>query len=422
MVAAGGRRQGQQPVALVVGAGLGMATLCSVALALVQPLPSAHQYWLSVQLCAWLAAIWALWLLRPDLILRPAVLAGVFVVGLAVGVGGLLTIDRQSEMVHVYSSAFAAIDEGDNPYATASVYHRDGNGAVVLATFNYPPLELVPAFVAYRLAGHWDAGVLTAMVVVVNLLAGSALVVAFRHHLLWVVPWLPLVVLLDVKSNISMTLLSTVLLVWALKAGGDHPGPGHRVLVAVLFGVALTTKFFAIPLFAAYLWHQGGRRSAGRLGRAGVDLVVAGATALAVVAPFGPVAVAQSTIGFNLGLGAREQAATFYPNALSGFCAWLGIAGLYGVLAVAVLGVAVLVAPRVDLGLAMAFTATVFLLVAPTPEPQYVPVLLCLVLALTWWRREDHEVSDAVAAAGPAPSEGVRQPEDTPLVDRTAWR
>jgi hypothetical protein len=54
---------------------------------------------------------------------------------------------------------------------------------------------------------------------------------------------------------------------------------------------------------------------------------------------------------------------------------------LYSAAAVAALGVSVLIAPRLGRFPAMLTAAFTFLLVAPTPEPQFVPLVLFLVIA-----------------------------------------
>jgi hypothetical protein len=79
-------------------------------------------------------------------------------------------------------------------------------------------------------------------------------------------------------------------------------------------------------------------------------------------------------------LSERAKLTTFYPNVLSGTLSWLGAPAAFPVLAVLLLGAAVLFSRRLPLLPAMFFTACVFLLVSPTPEPQYVPVMLYLAL------------------------------------------
>jgi hypothetical protein len=98
------------------------------------------------------------------------------------------------------------------------------------------------------------------------------------------------------------------------------------------------------------------------------------------MAPFGVMAVLKNTLLFNLILKDRAALTTFYPNIISGPFAWLGLQDLYSVAAVVVLGLAVLAAPRLGLFPAMLAAAYVFLIVAPTPEPQFLPVLLFLVV------------------------------------------
>jgi len=109
--------------------------------------------------------------------------------------------------------------------------------------------------------------------------------------------------------------------------------------------------------------------------------------ALVVMSPFGPVNVFRQTVLFNLVLSDRAPRTTFYPNVLSGVMTWVGAPGAYSVLAVLVLALGVLVAPWMRLLPAMLCGASVLLVVSPTPEPQYVPVIVYLAFAAVFERR-----------------------------------
>jgi len=80
---------------------------------------------------------------------------------------------------------------------------------------------------------------------------------------------------------------------------------------------------------------------------------------------------------------------TFYPNVLSGPLAWIGLKALYPVAAGALLGLAVLAAPRLSLFTGMVTVSVVFLAVAPTPEPQFISPLLFLVVAARCMEQEN---------------------------------
>ena len=66
---------------------------------------------------------------------------------------------------------------------------------------------------------------------------------------------------------------------------------------------------------------------------------------------------------------------------VSGLMRVAGWDAVYPLVAVALVAAAVLIAPRLRLLEAMLLTLTVFLVAAPTPEPQFMPVALLLLLA-----------------------------------------
>jgi hypothetical protein len=88
----------------------------------------------------------------------------------------------------------------------------------------------------------------------------------------------------------------------------------------------------------------------------------------------------RSTLMFNVELDERAELAAFYPNVLSGLLSWAGLDAVYPILAVAIMVVAVLAGRGLRLPVAMLLATTVFLLASPTPEPQYLPVVLLLFL------------------------------------------
>jgi hypothetical protein len=158
------------------------------------------------------------------------------------------------------------------------------------------------------------------------------------------------------------------------------------------FGVGLLTKFVVIPLFAVWWWWTtvARVRAAPRSplvprGRAlaaaaAADLLVPVGIALMLCLPFGLTSVLRSTLLFNVQLDQRAKLTTYYPNVVSGLLSWAGLARIFPVLAVGMLTIAVLLAPRSRILTAMLLATTVFLLVSPTPEPQYLPVVLLLFL------------------------------------------
>ena len=392
---------------IAVPAVLAVSVAVGLLLWVLKPIPHAYRYDLALTLPLALALVWALYLAPPAWVFKKAVLAFVLVLGVGLGLRVLLTPDFNLELVRHYESVFKTMDAGGNPYTSGTIFHMGEGGRVVYGNFNYPPMEIYPYYLAYRLAGRWNSVVFTAAMVFLNALACLAFALMFpgvrRRYLL---PYFLVFLFLEVKTNPAMTFLVTALVLLLARRGELRPRPGRRYAIAVLFGVGLLTKFLIIPLMAAYYWHGFDRRDLRSLGRVAVDSGIAVATATLLMLPFGAGAVLKNTILFNLVMKDRAALATFYPNALSGPLSWLHLAGLYPFAAVALLGLAVLAAPRLKLHTALLAAAYAFLLVATTPEPQYLAILLFIVLAGQCAALEDE---------GPMPP-GVwkRPPEPTP--------
>jgi hypothetical protein len=184
----------------------------------------------------------------------------------------------------------------------------------------------------------------------------------------------------EIITNVAMTFLVTALVLLAIKKYEEDPRPLKRVLIAVLFGVGLMTKFLVIPFLAAYYWNTFDARKPRTLGPIVLDTGIALATAVLIAAPFGVAAVFKNTILFNLVLRERAAFTTFYPNVLSGPMALAGLDRFYPAAAVAILAAAILAAPRLGRVAALMTAGFAFLFVTATPEPQYIPVMLYLTL------------------------------------------
>ncbi|HTI32755.1 MAG TPA: hypothetical protein VL422_03695, partial [Miltoncostaea sp.] len=128
-------------------------------------------------------------------------------------------------------------------------------------------------------------------------------------------------------------------------------------------------------------------------------LLVPAAVALALCLPFGPASVVRSTVLFNADLGDRATLTTFYPNVLSGLATWAGAERLYPVLATAVLVAAIAASRRMRPVAAMLLAVTAFLLAAPTPEPQYVPMVVLLLLGALVERERERPAAGGIAPA-----------------------
>jgi hypothetical protein len=356
-----------------------------VAIAIVmwvlKPIPHAHRYDLGVQLSIALTLMWLLFQAPPGWVFKKGILVFILALGLGLGVLNLAAINPDSEIVHEYDSVFKAIDGGLNPYSGGTIFHLSESGNPVYGNFNYPPMEIYPYYLAYRLAGTWNSMVLTAAIILIHALCCLVFTRMFPAiRLVYLVPYFLFFLLAEIKTNPSMTFLVTALILWLIRRDRKKPGRANRYLIAVLFGLGLATKFLIIPFMAAYYWHKFDPKKLRTLASIAIDGGISLATAVLIMAPFGFASVFRSTILFNLVLKERATLTTFYPNVLSGPFNWLGLGGIYPVAAVIILGLSVLAAPRLRLFTAMLAAGTAFLLVAATPETQFLPTVLFLVV------------------------------------------
>jgi hypothetical protein len=365
----------------VVGSMFGLSLLASLLLFFFKPIVSGHQYQLGVRVTGLLALIWYVGTFKAHWLGQRWFLGLVFVAGLYVAIERPLTIRAGSEIVAAYGSAFAELDAGRNPYTSGAVVHFDEQGRHELGNFNYPPVELVSYYGVSKLIGRWDHRVLTGTLLVLQVAACGLLYLTFPSAGAGaILAFAPLLVCFELHTNVALTLVGVAVAMYLLcRPARAAPARGHAVLMA-WFGVALLTKFLVIPLFAAYVVRRLSFRSwrAFAASAAGPGLALGVATLLMV--PFGVANVLRETLLFNLVLSERAKLTTFYPNVLSGTLSWLGVPGAFPVFAVLLLGAAVLWSRRLPLLAAMFFAACVFLLVSPTPEPQYVPVMLYVAL------------------------------------------
>jgi hypothetical protein len=367
---------------ILVTAVLACCLLFSLLMAILKPIPHGHRYELAVILSAALMAVWALYALRPQWVFRREFLLFVLAAGLAAGTLELASLDRDPEIIHVYDSVFKALDSSQNPYKCGTIYHRDENRQAVYGNFNYPPMEITLYDAARVIAGRWNLTVLTLTILIVQALSCLILLRTFpriKTAYLW--PFFPFLVFAEFHTNTALTLLMTALILWAVKKSLDRPRKGFRYLVAILFGIGLTAKFLIIPLFASYYWHRFDRKRLRSLADIALEAGIALGTAVLIMVPYGVVAVLKNTVLFNLVLKDRAVLTTFYPNVLSGLSSLTGLSGLYPYAALAVLGAAILAAPRLGVFSAMLASGIIFLFVAPTPRTQFLSVILYLAVA-----------------------------------------
>ena len=361
------------------------ALIACVAISLLmlvfRPVPGGRHYEYALLLSLALTAIWLLAAAGVRTFFKMEVLFAVALCGLILGGVNLCVLKPDSEIVRTYGDVFDALEAGRNPYTSGTIYHEIESSGPVYGNFNYPPAEILPYYLAYRIAGTWNITVLTATLIIIQALCFLALLRMFpRIRPALLLPFLPMILLGEVKTNVAMTFLVTVLVLWMIRRAGERPRGLDRTVIAVLFGIGLMTKFLILPLMAAYYGHMFDAKDLRSLGRIGVDISIALATAVLIMAPFGVIDVLKNTAIFNVVLDDRAALTTFYPNILSGPLAWFGLKALYPIAAAAILALSVLAAPRLGLFTAMLTASTVFLVVASTPEPQFLPPLLFLVV------------------------------------------
>lgn len=369
---------------------LAAAIVIAVLMAATRAIPHGHRYDLAVKLSLALGAFWFLAFVKPEWAFKKTVLIVVGLAALGLAIGEISVINPNSEIVQVYDSVFRAIRNGLNPYTSGTIFHYAEYWRPVYGNFNYPPLEIYPYYLAYRLAGTWNSTVMTSAFLVIQGLVCMIFMATFpgvkRRYIL---PFCGLFLFMEIITNVAMTFLVTALILLAVKNDEPDPRPGRRFLTAGLFGAGLMTKFLIIPFMAAYYWRRVDPKKPASLLRVAPDIGAALGTAALIALPFGLVPVFKNTILFNLILKDRAVFTTFFPNVVSGPLSWLGLGRVYPLAAVAALGASILAARRLRLASALMAAGCAFLFVTVTPEPQYIPVMLYLALFAVYLETEN---------------------------------
>jgi len=353
----------------------------SLLLLVLEPVAGGRHYEYALVLCLALAAIAALASVSPRTFFGKAVAVFVLVCGLGLGAGNLAVVSSDAEIVRAYQSVFDALDSGRNPYTSGTIFHEIESFGPVYGNFNYPPLEIAPYYLAYRIAGTWNMTVLAVTMVLIHALCCLALFRMFPAiPPVRFLPFLPMFLLGEIKTNAALAFLLTALVLWAIRRAAECPRPGDRYVIAVLFGLGAMTKFLTLPLMVAYYAREAAGKSLRSLARAGVDILVVLATACLVMAPFGVVNVMKNTALFNVVLEDRAVLTTFYPNVLSGPLAWLGLQAIYPLAALVLFGLVIRAFRKSGLYTALFSAVTASLLLSSTPEPQFLPIVLFLVV------------------------------------------
>ncbi len=353
-----------------------------------KPIAQGHRYDLALKLSIELLAVWLVFICPTRWLNKKTVLATVLLAGLALGLFQIKSLKPDREIISTYRSVFQDLEEGRNPYTSGRIYHLDASGQVAYHNFNYPPLELWPYYFFYRMFRHWNEKSLALFLMSLQLLAGLIVVLAFRKirpfplHLLFS---LPLLVFSEIKTNPAMTMLMVSLFILLLSARRKGESPALDIITASVIGLGVLTKFlFSCIAITFYLWRlysSWKKNSQEELRRTALMISISFLVALMATLPFGPLNVFKSTILFNLNPGERNLYTTFYPNVLSGLIYLIEKNWLYPPIAIGAFLLALWTGRKMSLFPAMIFVSMVFLLAAPTPEPQYFGTMLLLALA-----------------------------------------
>ncbi|MGB9835355.1 MAG: hypothetical protein ACPLRX_01290 [Candidatus Saccharicenans sp.] len=362
----------------------------SVFLYFYRNIPHGHRYDLVLKLTLEIFLVWLVYAYEPRWLGKKATVALVLAAGILLGVYQLKTINPDPEIIETYKSVFRDLEKGQNPYTSGQIYHRDENGQVVYHNFNYPPLELYPYWFFYKLVRSWSPGILTGLLIVLQLLAGLVLLLTFRNiKRIYILAFIPLLTFSEIKTNPAMTMLAVSFFIYLLYRQETRPSGLNRYLIAVVIGFGLLTKFFFVPLAAVYYLSRLDFKNLIRNVRVIGEMLISAGVAWLLMLPFGPWNIIKSTVLFNLNMSERNQVTTFYPNLLTSIMYLLGKPEFYPVIAVLALLLALALGARLRLFTAMLFVGTVFLLVSPTPEPQYFGTMLLLALGAKLWEAQE---------------------------------
>jgi hypothetical protein len=367
----------------ILPVGLLLCLIFSLILFLTKPIPHGHRYDLSLKLIVELLIVWFFYSFLFRWLKKKLFLALILVAGIGLGFFQIKTLNPAGEVVETYKSVFLDLEQGRNPYTSGRVYHRNESDQVVYQNFNYPPMELYPYWLFYRIGRIWNTTSLTIFLIILQALAALILVLAFKKKYgLYLLTFLPLLAFSELHTNPAMTMLMISFFVAILDRQKENPSAFNRYLIAVIIGLGLLTKFLFIPIAAVYYFCRLDFRSWKNMLSIVSESLVSILISLLLMLPFGPWQVIKNTIIFNLSLGERNVYTTFYPNVFSSFFYLIKKPAFYPFAAVIVMLLTVFLSRRLKIFSAMLLSAFLFLLVSPTPEPQYFGTMLLLALGV----------------------------------------
>jgi len=142
-----------------------------------------------------------------------------------------------------------------------------------------------------------------------------------------------------------------------------------RLALVLIMGVGTVAKFFMLPFIFLYFWNTIiEKKSYSYI----ADLIGVGIVFLLFTIPFGVYNVIYSTIIFNLNLSQRAQVTTYYLNIVSGFCYYTHLQILYGVIAVSLFFLSVVLTKNIPFHKRILYVSLIALIIFPTPEDQFI--------------------------------------------------
>lgn len=293
----------------------------------------------------------------------------------------VLLADPEYEAVYTYQSVFDSLEKGNNPYTSGTIYHKVDDSAV-LGNFNYPPMTIPFYWLTYLSLGTWDIN----LMILVNLLVRVLVCLVFmkmtpKLRYYQRLPFYLFFLLLGTTYPLTMTFLIVSLIMYYLIRNDLSKGKSavnKYLYLPVLFSLGLLTKFFVVPIFFAYFYHY--FFNLRKTGDATKQIVLIGIVTSLILLPFGIMNVIDNTVLFNLNLGQRAIYTTFYPNIVSGPFSWLDAELAYALFAVIAFGFFLYIFDK-NLVTKIVYTCIAFMLLIPTPEPQYLVILFYIVIA-----------------------------------------
>ena len=185
---------------------LGALVVCvaiSLTMLFLKPVPGGRHYEYALLLSLALTAIGLLYAATPRAFFKKGTLAFVAICGLGLGVVNLCVLGSRYEVVRFYGTVFDALESGKNPYTSGTIFHEIESFGPVSGNFNYPPLEIYPYYLAYRVAGTWN---MTVLIVTMLLIQAFCCLVLFRMfpriRPVFLLPFVPMILLGELKTTV----------------------------------------------------------------------------------------------------------------------------------------------------------------------------------------------------------------------------